>query len=587
MFCFLQVFCSLFSGALIALAIPNEFLKLGNPLIGMFALVPFYFAVSNSKSYKRIFWLSFIHGAFTHLLSSFWLGNFHGLAAFTLGASDIGTGFVEAFVSLFLAYPFVKKQVVQNSKIASYSIPLKIFWFAGIYTVYEWCKSTGFLAYPWGTLSMTAFKWPLIMQIADITGPYGVTFIFALFSAVLGEGINLIKEIPLAKDFPFRAEAYFFTTHTLTAILIVTMCYGAFEYVKPRKVIKTMNTVLVQQNLDTYNSNEEEGIEISQKLTEQGIKEFTNQALDTDLVVWSEGILAKSFSGAQGYYERFPRAKPLIPFIKKQKVPFIIGGSTVIDVDKHQYGNSALLFDKRGIYKGSYIKLHLVPFAESIPFVEYEAVRKLVRKIAGFSYGWIGGKKYTLFEIPIQDPNAIDTEGLQVISLASSAKPQPPLSVMVSAPICFDDAFGHVCRGLFLSGSEVFMNITNDSWSKTESAEYQHFVVAAYRAIEYRTTLARATNSGFSAVVGPSGRIIKSLPLFEEAALAVEIPVYERKMTVYAKFGNWLPLCTILLVFILIIVEKIQDIEQKEIEISVELVKRRRRTAKKTSTSKV
>jgi apolipoprotein N-acyltransferase len=88
----------------------------------------------------------------------------------------------------------------------------------------------------------------------------------------------------------------------------------------------------------------------------------------------------------------------------------------------------------------------------------------------------------------------------------------------------------------------VFINITNDSWSKTKSAELQHFAVASFRAIEMRTTLVRSTNSGYSTVVNPAGKILYDMPLFTADSLYAEVPVYKREMTPYALLGNWIPL---------------------------------------------
>mgnify|MGYP003437527642 CR=1 FL=1 len=110
MFCFLQVFCSLFSGVILSLAIPNEFLKFGSPLLGIFALVPLYYAIRQTKSYKTAFWLFWIHGAITHLISSFWLAYFKDFAIFTLGASAIAY-FVAGFAfGLVFHVPFSQKK---------------------------------------------------------------------------------------------------------------------------------------------------------------------------------------------------------------------------------------------------------------------------------------------------------------------------------------------------------------------------------------------------------------------------------------------------------------------------------------------
>lgn len=105
-------------------------------------------------------------------------------------------------------------------------------------------------------------------------------------------------------------------------------------------------------------------------------------------------------------------------------------------------------------------------------------------------------------------------------------------------------------RPLFLNGAELFVNLTDDSWSKKRSSEIQHFVISSYRAIEYRTTLVRSCNAGYSVVLNPAGKIIAQMPLFEQASINFDVPVFERKMTTYARFGNWLPYSAIVFLFL-------------------------------------
>lgn len=582
MFCFLQVFCVLFSAALVSLGIPNEFFETGNAFFGLISLVPLFIAISRSKSYRMSFFLGFIHAGVTHLFSSYWLKNFHGFAIFTLGASLIGTAFIEGFVFLIMHYAYSSQKndfLSSSEKFSPYNMAVKIFWGPAVYVIYEWCKSNGFLGYPWGTVSMSAVSSRYIVQIADITGAYGITFLFAIASSCIAWGIILLRKeisITYSNDIFCYKNAVLF----LGAIFTVSLCYGFFKYHEHVQPVKNINTVMVQHNQDTYSSNEETSILKAENLTLEGIDILRSQELKPDLVVWSEGILNRYFPKSQHYYENFPYSSPLMTFVKKQNVPFIMGGALTIDAENHKYGNAAALITNKGEYAGSYIKLHLVPFAEAIPFVEYEPVRKFIKKIAGFSYGWTAGSSYTLFEIPISDKNAADTRNSKIIYPDLKKNKLPPSTVKVSSPICFDDAFPSVCRGLFLSGCELFMNITNDSWSKTRSAEYQHFAIAFYRAIEYRTTLARCTNSGFTVVVNPQGKITGELPLFEENVLAMQIPIYKPKMTVYAKFGNWLPYSLIVLVFFFIVAVEIQIEKEKITEISVECATKRKRGTK-------
>ncbi|MCR4822773.1 MAG: apolipoprotein N-acyltransferase [Treponema sp.] len=574
---FLQIFCTILSSLLIAIAIPNEFLRFGSPIIGLIALFPFYIAMYRSKSLFQSFMLCFIHGALAHLLSSFWLGNFAGFAIFTLGASDLGTGFFEGFFSLGFYFPILFSTKSKNLEFLSgknhFTVPFRIFWFASIYTIWEYCKSTGFLAYPWGTISMTAYDWPLITQIADISGVYGVTFLFALFSACLGEGTILLGQLSNTTSSQKIFQSYKKSCMTALILFSAVLLYGSYELLKERKAVKVMDTILVQQNRNPNRRQEEENILMAQNVTQNKINECRENKENCDLVVWSEAVLSKRFPSAESYYTFFPSEEPLIKFIKKNKIPFIIGGPVVFDNENHEYGNSALLFDKNGSYQGAYTKMHLVPFAELVPFRDFDPMRKLIKRMVGFSYGWTPGKKPVLFEIPLNDSTEPESD-YDIISIAGKKQKKEKQTVLLSTPICFDDSANEVCRALYLSGSEVFVNITNDSWSKTESSEIQHFVVAHYRSIEYRTTTIRSANSGYTVVVDPTGRILADLPLFTEDALYYKVPVYNREMTVYARYGNWLPYSLILLAFayIFICVEGKKEEEKDSLSISTILL---------------
>ena len=527
---FLQIFCTILSALLIALAIPNEILSYGSPLIGLFALYPFYLALARPNSLCRAFGLCFLHGALAHLLSSFWLGNFMGFAVFTLGASDIGTGFFEAFFSLGFYAPALlspkSMPLEERAGIRHFAVPMRILSFSAVYVIWEYCKSTGFLAYPWGTLSMTASRWRAITQIADITGVYGITFLFALFSACLGEGTLLLKELPGSQGAAARLSSYKGACLLTLALFVISMTYGSFQLSKKREPVKTMSTILVQQNRNPDGRFEDMNIRHAQKLTQERLDELSADGEKCDLVVWSEAVLSQRFPAAQIYYTYYPGSDPLLSFIRRSGSYFVIGGPVTFSDERHEYGNSALIFDGNGKFIGSYTKMHLVPFAEQIPFSGHKIVQRLIKRMIGFSYGWTPGTDPAVFEIPLSSRSA---------------------SALISTPICFDDSAHEVCRALFKSGSEIFVNITNDSWSGTDSAEIQHFVVAHYRSIEYRSTMIRSANAGYTCVIDPTGKVLADLPLFEDGALSFKVPIYGRERTVYSIFGDWLPYSLILL----------------------------------------
>lgn len=555
----LQVFYIIFSAALLSLAIPNELYNFGSPLIGFIALIPFYFAYNNFESYKEAFLLSALHGLITHLLSSFWLAYFKEYAALTLGASAIGTGLIHGLVGWFYFLPYAKTKKTSTLRYnqKNYNISFKIIWFVSIYVLWEWVKSCGFLGYPWGTVSSAMYKFKILTQIADITGTYGITYICALFSAIIAQGILLTSEISKSAN-PKNIIFSYKTIATLFIALIITsFIYGTYQYYKPRKPIKYLSTIFVQQNSDPWKqSSDNESILLSQKLTEEKLQEVKNQGKSVDLVVWSEGCLKYSFPNSEAHYRYFPSEKPLLTFIKETNVPFLLGGSYKKNSIERKYMNAALLFDNNGKFRGAYGKNHLVPLAEAIPFSEIPFIGTILKKLVGISAGWDPGDQYVFFELKGHHPTDKILPLTKTISLKQSYSEQKKQEsekpyVKISAPICFDDSFPDVCIPLAKHGTELFVNITDDSWSQKKSSEYQHFVVSSYRAIETRTTMARSTNSGYSVVIDPTGKIIHDMPLFEATSSFFQIPVYQRKQTTYMTFVNWLP--KIIIIFVLIV----------------------------------
>lgn len=578
----LQVFYIIFSALMEALAIPNEILLFGSPCIALFSLFPLYLTLYKAKSYKASFFYMAIHAFVVHITSSFWLANFKDFAIFTLGASALGTALEAGLVGiLFHILPEQYSKAFyleQNSGKHAFSIFNRILWFCSIWIIWEWTKSTGFLGYPWGTMFLAAYKWKIFTQIADITGMWGISFIFAFFSAVLAEGFIQFYSAKRA-ILPYKLKSnYIQTVKFLLTIILISGFYGLWQYFIPRMPEKHVNTIAVQQNIDPWEGGEKLSMEISKELTEKAVEAFHEQELEPDLVLWSEGILLHPFPASRFYYLNNPEEESLSDFITKIGVPFIIGGLTLVNPEKKHYANSAILFDKEGTYSGFYSKIHLVPFAEAIPFKDTEIMKFLTKNILGFSSCLTQGNQYTLFKIPLSsskynnEPLEYKKERFSIIPLNNAGISNNDVTwnyiknteenkksyVKFSTPICFEDAFPSVCSKLHNIGSEVFFNITNDSWSKTASAEYQHFAIASYLSIEYRTTLVRCTNSGYSVVIDPAGKIIDKLNIFTRDVMCTKVPVFKHRQTIYALYGDWFVYSIFVLISLYLIVTMVK-----------------------------
>jgi len=173
--------------------------------------------------------------------------------------------------------------------------------------------------------------------------------------------------------------------------------------------------------------------------------------------------------------------------------------------------NSAALIDPAGHESFLYDKVHLVPFAEYVPFSNVFAfVRKITMEVGNFQ----SGHDYKSGTFP-------DSGRFGVF-------------------ICYESIFPGEVRRFVANGAQVLVNISNDGWFGRSAAPEQHVAMARVRAIENRRWLLRSTNNGITESVDPYGRIIAQLPTDVRAALDAPY-AYLNDLTLYARLGDWLP----------------------------------------------
>ena len=174
-----------------------------------------------------------------------------------------------------------------------------------------------------------------------------------------------------------------------------------------------------------------------------------------------------------------------------------------------QLFNSAALINPNGDWTARYDKVHLVPFGEYLPFedvLERIGLQTLTEQRGGF----LAGDRHRLIATP-------------------GAPSVLPL-------ICYEIIF----PGELASADERpgwIVNVTNDGWFGTSSGPYQHLQQARVTAIEEGVPVARAANTGISAVIDPVGRMVASLPLGSEGVLDTPLP-RPIAAPVYARLGD-------------------------------------------------
>ena len=207
--------------------------------------------------------------------------------------------------------------------------------------------------------------------------------------------------------------------------------------------------------------------------------------------------------------------------------------------------NAVLLLGSNGEIQQWYGKQQLVPFAEYVPFWESPIVQSFFQEVVGIGAIWAPGPGVRLF--------TIDREGGSPIQ--------------VGTPICFEDAFAYITRRFVRSGADVLINLTNNAWSLTDSAQLQHLVAARFRAVETRRSLIRSTNAGFTGVIDPWGRVTSWLPMFEEGYLIAEVPVYTPvTIPLYVRWGEYFPVGILAGLLILLIWSTVRPARRTEIK---------------------
>jgi apolipoprotein N-acyltransferase len=496
----------LLSAGLFALALPNEFFIYGNPLIGLIALVPLFYGLAFCRSFKFAFLLGALFGVVSTLLAYFWLMFYQDFSVWTVTGTAFGYAIYYSLFFIFLKH-FSREPTVYRP-----------FLLTAAWVIFEYFKSTGYLGFPYGLMAYPMVSILPLIQIADITGIWGITTVVVLVNALGAEMLIAGKRPICPRMVHVRRWG---VALSLIALMLV---YGTIRLNSSIPVVKKFNAILVQQNIDSWVSgNEINSIAIGQRLTRQGLADAEGPV---DIIMWSETSLRRPFDEFRHFYEQKPEGDTFLEFLQEIDTHLFLGAPYMVNWENYEVMNAVILISPEEKVVDYYGKQHPVPFAEHIPFWEVPFVQRFFKEVVGlYSGGWVLGKEYTIFELPLRSSSPSGTE-----------------MVTFGAPICFEDAFPRICRGFILRGADLLINLTNDSWSKRVSAQTQHFVAALFRAVETKRVLVRSTNAGVTSVIGPYGRVLDSLPYFTEAFLSTEIPVYrEEKLTPYTLYGDYLP----------------------------------------------
>lgn len=336
----------------------------------------------------------------------------------------------------------------------------------------EYLRTFLLTGFPWNLLGYTQYRSLSIIQIASITGVYGVSFLLVLVNAAVALACLHGRRSARQALMPVLGVG---------VLLIGTVVFGMGRRVSAEIPRREIRVSVVQGNIA-------QGIKWDPEFAGRTIAVYdrlTRRAdRGSDLIVWPE--TAVPFFLREGG----PLTRRVLDLAMEVQAPLLVGSPDRVSDASPRYYNSAFLISPAGEIVQKYDKMHLVPFGEYVPL---SSLLFFVHKMAAGIGDFSAGEAFTVFETP-----------------------KGRFGVL----ICFETIFPDQVRRYVLAGADFLVNITNDAWFGDSAAPYQHLSMAALRAVENGVYLVRAANTGISALVAPSGQILERSDLFVEAVLS-------------------------------------------------------------------
>jgi len=369
---------------------------------------------------------------------------------------------------------------------------LWVFVLPAVWVTIEWIKAHAVTGFPWGNLGYTQTAFRPLIQIADVTGTYGVSWLVVLGNTSIA--------------------AWFMRPRVRSGILVsalligATVVYGYFRLETIEQLQDRANpwTVgVVQGNIDQS----QKWDPAFQQETLTRYRELSLKAMENtprpDLLVWPETAVPFLY----GIEEKL--SVQVNGMAKEAGAPLLFGSPGVTWVDgKTRLLNRAYLADIGNHRVAAYAKQHLVPFGEYVP---YQKILFFVHRLVAAAGDFVAGTDAS--------PMRLDGRSFGVL-------------------ICYEGVFPDLSRKTVELGATSLVNITNDAWYGRTSAPYQLLQMARWRAIEFRVPLIRAANTGVSAIVDATGAVLGSIPLDERGFLVRAVRPF-RTLTLYARWGDF------------------------------------------------
>jgi len=374
-------------------------------------------------------------------------------------------------------------------------------WMLGVpalWTALEWVRQLGQLGTTWGDISVAQHANLEILQICKFTGPWGVTFLVVMINMLIVERIRMwqVRGTKWSQDRSCFAVI-------VALLLSISIGFGRrllqIEHLHP-----TFKVAALQPSIDPNVDWDSSGRPADPNYVTSTMKAYVDRGTSSgaQVVVWPETVFP-------GYLRDDPvLASIVVAEATSHKQTILVGTPERYPIGGPE-GNALTVVSPAGVIGNSYLKRHLVPWGEYVPF------RNL--------FPILSALHLTLLDRKFGDP---------VQPLFQS--PEGPLGSV----ICYESSYPELTREEVARGAGLLAIVTDDTWYGRTAAPYQHANFAVLRAVENDRYVVRAAATGISLIVDPNGRVIAQAPLFTPSTLVAGVEARHR-LTFYSRYGDW------------------------------------------------
>ncbi len=381
-----------------------------------------------------------------------------------------------------------------------------------VWITLEYARTYLLTGFPWSLLGYTQYSFLSLIQISDVTGVYGISFLVAAVNGLIFDLIRHEKTVESGWTLSRHVKS---GAIVVAIVMIAALAYGSAQ-LKHDEPIENVKVSVLQGNIDQDKKwdkkHQREVIDIYKNLTLEAVSN------KPDLVVWPESALPFIF----GYDKDLTDE---IMDLQKQINSHMLIGSVLVkgsEKGKSLLSNSVIMLSPGTDSVEVYDKIHLVPFGEYVPMGRlFPFIKKMVTAVGDF----VKSDEVIVMKTPF---------------------------AKIGNLICYEIAFPGLVRKFIDKGANLIITVTNDAWFGRTSAPYQHFSMAVFRAIENRVPVARSANTGISGFIDSRGRILKESDIFVQASLTGKLTAGSEQ-SFYTRHGDIFAYVCLFLTFIMVL----------------------------------